>query len=448
MLIALTEFPVHPVKLRQESMAGYLRRCYWENGHEVPVDLREALSRLYRGSDLETAFTCIANVLPVWITDDQDWWVTHRLDYFPQRRKKPKWLHFHYPGFRYCPFCLKEEGIHRELWTLPLVVACDRHQCALSTQCHSCGRGLTWGTIEAGWRCVCGAELADAPPLLVAASWAVRLAALLEQALSPAAGLAKSDACSQIYGFLTWAQDLRFELKTRRAFVYGPRYFVQANARTRLSPDSWEESLFMGKFAIGERRLQSLVRWHFRGELGTLLLLEDRGPLTQAINALCQLPKNGYTTRLFEASHALLDRLRASALLCRGVFFHPRLNIQDQQNRLVAFANWWYLLARRISTLESNNRLTFNSDIIGGYSPELVIQILNKLFDAAFLDEDVDRYSLLIARWHVPKALQRKFEPHQVLDEVMNYLAGLSRSELCFVLDLICQGEGERISTC
>ena len=105
-------------------------------------------------------------------------------------------------------------------------------------------------------------------------------------------------------------------------------------------------------------------------------------------------------------------------------------------------------MARRISTLESNNRLTFNSDIIGGYSPELVIQILNKQFDAAFLDEDVDRYSLLIARWHVPKALQRKFEPHQVLDEVMNYLAGLSRSELCFVLDLICQGEGERISTC
>ena len=96
-------------------------------------------------------------------------------------------------------------------------------------------------------------------------------------------------------------------------------------------------------------------------------------------------------------------------------------------------------MAGKISTLESYDRLTMSSEDSGGYSPDLIIEILNELFDAAFRDEQVERYSTLIARWHIPNELKQKFEPSQVLDEVVNYLAGLCRSELNFVLALICQ---------
>lgn len=390
--------------------------------------------RLYRGQHTDTVFASLADVLPSLDQTNRTWWVTHRFDVVSLGEKRPSWLRFHYPGVRYCPLCLEQDGIHQELWTMPLVAACPRHHCVLVTQCHSCGRGLTWGRIKPAWRCVCGANLANAPAL-PAVAWMEQLAGLLEEALSVEDVLERIDACKQIYGFLAWAQELHLRLR----LGCEPAGITQPGTRAYLVPGNWEVSLFMARATLGERRIRALVRKNFRGQEKALLLLDEHGPLVLAIEACSKLAKSRYSTPLLEAADALLAQLCASSQFGRGLYFHPHLSAQRKQDLLLAFANWWYALAEKISTLESDDRLTISLADSGGYSPDLIIEILNELFDAAFRDEQVERYSTLIARWHIPNELKQKFEPSQVLDEVVNYLAGLCRSELNFVLALICQ---------
>ena len=390
--------------------------------------------RLYRGQYADTRFALIADVLPSLDQASRTWWVTHRFDVVPLGGKRPNWLRFYYPGVRYCPLCLGDDGIHRELWTMPLVAACPRHHCVLVTQCHSCRRGLTWGRIKPAWRCACGANLANAPAL-PAVAWMEQLAGLLEEALSVEDVLERIDACKQIYGFLAWAQELHLRLR----LGCEPAGIAQPDARAYLVPGNWEVGLFMARATLGERRIRALVRKNFRGQQKALLLLDEHGPLVLAIEACSKLAKSCYSTPLLEAADALLSQLCASSQFARGLYFHPHLSAQRKQDLLLAFANWWYALAGKIWTRESPDRLTMSLEDSGGYSADLIIEILNELFDAAFRDEQPERYSTLIARWHIPNELKQKFEPSEVLDEVVSYLAGLCRSELNFVLDLICQ---------
>jgi len=439
MLIPLSAFPVRPRMAKSESLCGYLRRCYWENGHELPTKLSEALGELYREGNSNEAFGTISDAIPFLGPECLAKWVTHRLDAISPEGKRHKWLRFHYSPARYCPSCLKEDGIHREPWTWPLVSACAHHQCELLERCHACGQSLAWGVIKPGWICICGASLAEGP-VLPPLPWAVRLAGLFDDALSSSETVESFQKIQAIYDFLGWAYVLRRQLSRRRSSAIGLARFTQPNARVHMVPDSWEESLFMAGGSFGQKRLQALLKWSFREMPRSLSLLQSDGPLLLALKALAKLPRNQHTALLLNEADALRREHCAGIESCPDVYFHPDLSKRDRQIRLVAFARWWHVLATRISQLATKDRLTLQSDSTFQWcQSDLVAQILSWIFEAAFAGEGVERYSALIARWHVPERLQQKIEPGRVLNEVGNYLAGLRTSELMFVLDLVRQ---------
>src|SRR5664279_1622999 len=99
-LTPLTEYPVRPAMSRGESMVGYIRRCYWENGHELPSKLNVTLSDLYRGHYPDKAFRLIASVWPALDSDSRTRWVTHRLDAVSSEGRRARWLRLHYSPVR------------------------------------------------------------------------------------------------------------------------------------------------------------------------------------------------------------------------------------------------------------------------------------------------------------------------------------------------------------
>lgn len=441
MLIPLSAFPVRPRMAKGESLCGYLRRCYWENGHELPTKLSEALGDLYRGDNPNEAFGTISDAIPFLGPECLAKWVTHRLDAISPEGRRHKWLRFRYTPVRYCPTCLKEDGIHREPWTWPLVSACARHQCELLERCHACGQSSAWWVIEPGWICICGAPLADAR-VVPALPWAVRQAGLFDDALNASETFESFQKIRAIYDFLGWAYVLRRQLSRRRSSAIGLARFTQPNARVHMVPDAWEESLFMAGGSLGQKRLHALLKWNFREMPRSILLLDWDGPFLLAFKALSKLPRNQHTAMLLDEADALRRQYSAGIEPCPDVYFHPDLSKRDRQIRLVALARWWHVLATRISQLATKDRLTLQSDFaFQCCQSDLVIQILSRIFEAAFAGESVERYSALIARWHVPEALQREINPDRVLNELGNYLAGLCSSELTFVLALMRQSE-------
>jgi len=436
-LTPLAEYPVRPAMSRGESMVGYIRRCYWENGHELPSKLNVTLSDLYRGHYPDKAFRLITSVWPALDLDSRTRWVTHRLDAVSSEGRRARWLRLHYSPVRYCPSCLKQDGIHRELWTWPLVVACPLHRCELVEKCHNCGRSLAWGVIQPGWICCCSAQLADAPapPALACA---VRLATTLESTQNAGAAFEQYLAQSEIYDFLTWAYQVRGQLSRRSPFSLGPRRFTLPKARVHNAPTAWEESLFMADGGYGQRRLRALERWNFRGQHTTFVGLQPDGPLAVAIKALSDLPRNRYTEKLLDEAEALQRQYSIGVRLCPDVYFNPRLSERERHNRLAAFARYWQSLAMQISPLEENDRLIAGEQFYYGWSRlDLIVQILNQIVDASMARAGITHFSSLIARWHVSSALRQLTEPDEILNELCSYLAGLPGSELGFVLDLM-----------
>lgn len=439
-LIPLTRFPVRPTKIRGESLAGYVRRCYWENGYEVPVVLRAALSDLYQGHDPYRAFKRIEEVFPSGSVS-QIWWLTHRLDAFSAAGYRPAWLHFHYTSIRYCPFCLNGDEFHREQWMLPLVTACARHQCELVSRCHACGQNSAWGAIKPGWYCSCGSPLRDAPTRR-ATPWSVRFSTLVESAMDYSEELEQVGALDELYGFITWAYALRRQLGRRHPFASGKRHFIRPTAWTHSEPDTWEESLLMVKGGLGNRKLQALVKWDFRGRKNMLDWLRPERPLALALEALANLPRNRYSSELHLQAGSLLGQLHAGIDGCPGIYVHPRFVGADRQPRLVALARWWNTLANRMMVLDPEFQLGR-----GGYSSsdfarsELVAQILNTLLDAALGDKSIDFYSKLTLRWHVPEKLRTPLNPNEILNALGSYFGALRYAELAFVADLLSDGQ-------
>lgn len=99
--------------------------------------LSDMLMRLYRGQNTDTEYLLIADILPS-LEQVSRTCGSRTFDVVPQDGKRLVWLRFHYQGFATVLCVWKKDGIHRELWTMPLVVACPRHQCELVKQCYAC----------------------------------------------------------------------------------------------------------------------------------------------------------------------------------------------------------------------------------------------------------------------------------------------------------------------
>lgn len=451
MLISRMDFPVRPARGRGESLASYVCRFYWENGHEVPNTLQGPLRDLYLGDKPGTAFIHLRAAVGALDAADREWWVTRRLDMTTPDGLWFKWRRFHYSPIRYCPACLKESGFHAELWMLPLVEACPLHQCALVSRCVVCGQPLRWSALRPAWRCVCGAVLATAASH-PAAPWETRLASILASAADfgrlsgeEDAPLDRWDAIHDAYDFLGWAHIARRQLSRRSYYELGPRWGIRPNPSAHSVPGAWEERLLLTEASTCKQALLRLLKWNFRCHAGMLVLRHNEGPLALAKKALGGLPINRYSAGLHSQAEELLGGLSAG-IKGTEVYFHPRFCDTDRRPYLAAFARWWHTLANRISVLEPLAQLS-SSYLSGswfdfGNRDKLVVQILNALLDAASRDKDVERYVKLTARWDIPEQLQRKLDPNEILSEVGGYLSSLRSSELAFVLDLLNDAEG------
>lgn len=65
---------------------------------------------------------------------------------------------------RYCPVCLKADGIWRAAWELSLVTSCVLHKLQLRQECPACGAQLTWQCNDLASCEVCGALITDIEP--------------------------------------------------------------------------------------------------------------------------------------------------------------------------------------------------------------------------------------------------------------------------------------------
>lgn len=448
MLMPFCDFPVRSARQRGESLAGYVYRFYWENGHEPPTALRATVRDLYCGDRPGSAFSGLESVMGALGTAESAWWVSRRLDTVYPGGFLSKWRRLHFNPVRYCPACLRKFGFHADLWTLPLAAACPWHQCVLLSRCAVCGQLLPWSALKPGWHCGCGAAMADAP-LRPAAPWAIRLAATLasaadaERSAGDVEGSVVSmpadqrDSVCDLYDYIGWAFSLRRQLGRRAAYQSAPRWPVCRNPKAHVVPGVWEERLLFTELSTDKGRLNRLAKWNFRHQPGLLVVLSDEAPLALAIKALGGLPRNRHTEGLHCAVEKLLGGLRAGIEGFPAVYFHPRFADIERQPYLAALSTWWYKLANRIAVLDPRARLVSLWPNLYGGNTASVVQILNALLDAATRDEDVEQYAKLATRWHVPARLQRKLEPSEVLRELGGYLASLQSSELAFVLDLL-----------
>lgn len=451
MLTLFRDYPVRPARIPGESLAGYVHRFYWANGHEPPQALRATLHRLYLGDKHRDAFVQLQSTIGPLNAADQEWWVTKRIDAEHRVGSPTKWRSPHYSPVRYCPMCIGERGVHAELWTLPLVTACPLHQCKLVSRCATCGQSLAWSALQAGWICSCGAPMADAGTTPVA-SWMVRLASIVASSAhldgphdeaTPCVAPTlndQRDSLRDLYEFVGWAQRLRNHLSRRLPYQSGPRWPVFRKPSSSATPTDWALNFVVADASTRKRALHRLLKWDCRHHTGVLVFPETERPFALAMRAISDLPRNPHTKRLHCEADSLLGALHAGIETLPDVYFHPRSLNLDREGQLVSLARWWKATAGRISVLEPDAALCcVRRSPLSAPNARLVVQVLNTLIDAASYSDDVERYAALTKRWHVPERLRQAFRPDQILNELAAYLNSLRESELAFVLDLLAE---------
>mgnify|MGYP000284646037 CR=1 FL=1 len=81
---------------------------------------------------------------------------------------------------RYCPACLDDKPIFRDLWQLGFYTACHHHGTALQDSCHACRQTIIW---DRRWvnQCDCGADL-NSSPVVEASPSALKVSSMLADA--------------------------------------------------------------------------------------------------------------------------------------------------------------------------------------------------------------------------------------------------------------------------
>lgn len=97
-------------------------------------------------------------------------------------------------GLRFCPACLREDGVFRTAWSITYLTACVKHRTALIDCCPECGVSFRSRQLRriAPWTCTCGADLRKLPTS-ESLSGALRLAKAVECALPAQARAASPD---------------------------------------------------------------------------------------------------------------------------------------------------------------------------------------------------------------------------------------------------------------
>ncbi|CAJ0691457.1 hypothetical protein R11007_01546 [Ralstonia holmesii] len=448
MLIPRSEFPIRPSRLAGESLPGYAYRFHWANGHDIPVTLRGALRLLFQGVEVNSVLIDFGGEADDFQLSDRRRQLLQEVEGTGVARDYGRWRRQHYNPFRYCPSCLKKARFHAVLWMLPLVEACPIHQCELLSRCVVCGSPLSWGGLRAGWRCRCGADLAEAQSG-ASCAWTVRLAARVAQTADGqrvgyadgprrSSNTGSGESLDDVYNLLEWAHVLRRQLARRPPSQQWPKRLRPQKPNPRTMPRAWEERILSIEPRTLELLIHRLVRWEFREHSSVLVARDGAGALGVVTKALHQLPMTPSVVELRRKAEALLEPPHSEIAALPWVQFHPRIDASRRRDHLASLADWWHRLAMQLAVLHPDAELKPNcaSESVR-YSSDSVLLILNEFLLASYRNDPVHRYWKLIKRWHVPERVRRRFEPGEVLGELGNFLADLSASEGFFVRDLV-----------
>lgn len=398
--VAAEKYPIRPILREGESLGGWCWQIYPANGHDVPVAARSALlairaARVLQPDNALSQLIGFERLQPLHERENSiiDPWSEQRAPGWYVWSKRP----------RFCVLCMAKSECHLVYWDLPLVSACAVHGCHLTTRCHSCGSMWSWPTLKRGWRCRCGAKIAEglvqeAPLLDVRFS---RVLCAASDALVPqAVKLASSGAAPmisaayrtrEVYEVLGWLLKVQRVLTDK--FHYGiPKSWPMVAGRGgRMVPGSWEKRLMMGFPRTINRKARQTLRWFFKGSSATLVDLRglDRWRDVERLMEELSAERNPMAGLILNAiARARLEH-HAGIPGQESMLFNPRLNQAQRNNRLAELTTWLRHLSGDESANGSKERPA-PYQILGGqvsalssHRTEAVMALLNVMFDAA-----------------------------------------------------------------
>jgi hypothetical protein len=266
-------FPIRPVLREGESLGGWCWQIYPANGHDIPAAARSALlairaSRVLRPDNALSQLIGFERLKPLHERENSilDPWSGQRTPDWYVWSKRP----------RFCVLCMAEFECQLVCWDLPLVSACAVHGCLLTTRCHLCGSMWSWPTLKRGWRCRCGARIAEGLPqtapgldvrfsrVLCAASDALAPPSVMSASLD-AAPISAAYRTRDIYETLGWLLKVRRVLTDTVHQRLPPKSWPMVfRPGARMVPRSWEKALLMGFPHTINRKARQTLRWFFK----------------------------------------------------------------------------------------------------------------------------------------------------------------------------------------
>lgn len=140
---------ISPAPVPGEGLQGYLGRLSAQNA--LPC---HELRRYYRKSPPPQ------EEMEAW---PEGWHGVHHQLMLPAAKPMTVW---NTRSRRYCPICLRADGIWQAAWELSLVTSCHAHNVQLVQVCHACGADLTWQCSDLLSCEACGSSITETDPVM------------------------------------------------------------------------------------------------------------------------------------------------------------------------------------------------------------------------------------------------------------------------------------------
>ena len=160
----------HPEPMLAESAFGYMLRVSEENGYPSPTGMmRFAGLNQAECTRRDLVLRAMATITPFPYDE-----LTARLDSFVPTDAATSSILLRQifkadavgTESKFCPWCVNELGFIEAIWSLPLLTACTKHNCAVVYQCFACNKPIEWFRPTL-LTCSCGADLIKSPRYLV-----------------------------------------------------------------------------------------------------------------------------------------------------------------------------------------------------------------------------------------------------------------------------------------
>ncbi len=164
---AVVPLPFSPYPVLGENLHGYLHRLAEANGHNsIQIFLRsiKIYSRIGPTSDAPGWDRLVSlTLLPPKAFATMRWRLagTAREKALEFLGTRISWGHLHPRNMRFCPSCLREDGIRRDFWSIAKVVACPRHATWMADACPGCSEPYSTVSTFNYNSCRCGFLLTD-----------------------------------------------------------------------------------------------------------------------------------------------------------------------------------------------------------------------------------------------------------------------------------------------